>query len=130
MTILKIFSNPSFSRHPLSFLTFNDNHYMDLGQTIKKLREQRGLKQNTFAEKCDLSPAYLSQIENNQKDPNLSTIREISASLGIPLPILFFLSLDESDIPEKKREAFKMMSPVIKNMIQEFFLKSNEDNRD
>jgi transcriptional regulator with XRE-family HTH domain len=54
---------------------------MNLGQIIKKLRQQKGLKQNMFADLCNLSPAYLSQIENNQKDPNLSILKDIIVEL-------------------------------------------------
>lgn len=63
---------------------------MDLGETIKSIRKQKGLKQNEFAQLCNITQAYLSQIENNLKEPNLSTLRVISNNLGIPLPILFF----------------------------------------
>lgn len=62
---------------------------MDLGQTIKSIRKQKGLKQNQFAELCEITQAYLSQIENNLKEPNLSTLKVISDKLETPLPILF-----------------------------------------
>lgn len=66
---------------------------MDLGQTIKSIRKQKGLKQNQFAALCDITQAYLSQIENNLKEPNLSTLKVISNNLETPLPILFFFHL-------------------------------------
>jgi XRE family transcriptional regulator, regulator of sulfur utilization len=94
---------------------------MNLGHIIKQLRKQQGLKQNTFAQLCNLSPAYLSQIENNQKDPNLSILKDISIKLSIPLPILFFMALDDNDIPEKKQAAFKLIKPLVNNLISDFF---------
>jgi transcriptional regulator with XRE-family HTH domain len=98
---------------------------MDLGNTIKKLRLQKGLKQNTFAAQCDITPAYLSQIENNLKEPNMSTLKEIATHLGVPLPILFFLSMDNEDVQPAKRKAFEMLAPSIQSMINEFFLNSS-----
>jgi XRE family transcriptional regulator, regulator of sulfur utilization len=95
---------------------------MNLGHTIKRLRKQKGLRQNAFAELCHFSPAYLSQIESNQKDPHLSILKDISTQLSIPLPILFFLALDETDIPERKQEAFKLIQPLVHNLINDFFI--------
>ena len=66
---------------------------MDLGKTIKKIRKQKRQTQGEFALSCGITQTYLSQIESNLKEPNLSTLKSISESLNVPLPILFFLSL-------------------------------------
>lgn len=95
---------------------------MDLGQTIKSIRKQKGLKQNQFAELCDITQAYLSQIENNLKEPNLSTLKVISDKLETPLPILFFLSLDNKDVKPEKAEAFEMIAPSVKSLVNQFFV--------
>jgi transcriptional regulator with XRE-family HTH domain len=94
---------------------------MDLGLAIKSIRKQKGLKQNQFAELCEITPSYLSQIENNNKEPNLSILKIISNNLGTPLPILFFLSLDNDDINPEKKEAIKMIAPSIKSLVNQFF---------
>lgn len=93
---------------------------MDLGNTIKELRLQKGYKQNVFAQLCDISQTYLSQIEGNQKEPNISTLKIISDNLNVPLPLLFFLSLDEDDIPGNKKKSFKLVGPIIKSLINDF----------
>ena len=95
---------------------------MDLGQTIKSIRKQKGLKQNQFAELCEITQAYLSQIENNLKEPNLSTLKVISDKLETPLPILFFRSLDNKDVKPEKAEAFKMIAPSVKSLVNQFFV--------
>ncbi|MEE1897282.1 helix-turn-helix transcriptional regulator [Flavobacterium rakeshii] len=94
---------------------------MDLGTAIKKIRKQRGQTQTEFANSCGITQTYLSQIENNNKEPNLSTLKEISFNLDVPLPILFFLSLNEDDISIEKRQAFEIISPSVKLLINEFF---------
>lgn len=95
---------------------------MNLGLAIKNIRKQKGFKQNKFAELCHITQSYLSQIENNAKDPNLSTLRIISEKLETPLPVLFFLSMENSDVPEKKQQAFSMIAPSIKSLVNEFFV--------
>lgn len=94
---------------------------MDLGVVIRNTRKQRGQTQTEFAANCGITQTYLSQIENNSKEPNLSTLKEISKNLDIPLPILFFLSLSKEDISPEKREAFEIINPSVKSLINEFF---------
>lgn len=94
---------------------------MDLGIVIKNMRKQRKLTQKEFASLCGITQTYLSQIEGNHKDPNLSILKTISEKLNVPLPILFFQSLTEEDIQPNKRKAFEIISPSIKSLINEFF---------
>ncbi|QHI37799.1 hypothetical protein IMCC3317_31820 [Kordia antarctica] len=94
---------------------------MDLGLAIKSIRKQKGLNQNQFAQLCDITQAYLSQIENNNKEPNLSTLKTISNELEMPLPILFFLSIDSNDISPEKVDAFNIIAPSVKSLINQFF---------
>ena len=94
---------------------------MNLGVTIKNIRKQKGQTQSEFASACGISQTYLSQLENNQREPNLSTLKIISNELNVPLPILFFLSLNIDDIQQSKREAFEIISPSVKSLVNEFF---------
>ena len=98
---------------------------MDLGNTIKIIRTKRKIRQNDLAERCNLSQTYLSLIENNQKEPNISTLKQICLCLDVPLPFVFFMSLDEQDIQVNKKEAFKLVAPAINNFISEFFNNTN-----
>lgn len=95
---------------------------MNLGNIIAEIREKRGLKQKDLADDCNITQAYLSQIENNRKEPNLSTLKTISKVLDIPLPIMFFLSIDKDDLPPQKQTAFEMLHPLIRNLINDFFI--------
>ena len=99
---------------------------MDIGGIIKKLRVNAGLKQGKLAEDCGISQAYLSQIEKGDRYPHIPTLKKISEVLEIPLPVLLFLSVDESDIPEKKRDAFRVLFPPIRALLVELFPKEVE----
>lgn len=94
---------------------------MNLGTVIKDIRKQKGQTQTEFSLSCGITQTYLSQIENNSKEPNLSTLKVISLNLDIPLPILFFMSLNEEDISPEKRKAFEIINPSVKSLINEFF---------
>ena len=94
---------------------------MDLGTTIKNIRKQKGLTQGEFASNCEITQSYLSLIESNQKEPNMSVVKVIAEKLDVPLPILFFLSMNEEDVPESKRSAFQIINPSVKSLVYEFF---------
>jgi transcriptional regulator with XRE-family HTH domain len=94
---------------------------MDLGSTIKNLRKQRKQTQQEFATRCGITQTYLSQIENNLKDANIGILEQISSQLNLPLPLLFFISMTDSDIPEGKRKDFLTIAPALKSFINELF---------
>ncbi|MFM7023099.1 MAG: helix-turn-helix domain-containing protein [Flavobacteriales bacterium] len=98
---------------------------MDLGTAIKNARKQKQIKQYAFAEKCGISPTYLSQLENNLKEPTIAKLEIIANKLGMPLPILFFMALDEKDVSPEKQYAYNLLVPSVKSMIQEFFIPEN-----
>jgi len=95
---------------------------MNIGNAIKDLRKQKGLKQTDFADQCGLSQSYLSSIEKGRKEPTLSILKQIANALSIPMPVLVFFSLDQEDIAESKRDAFKMLEPSIKGLITDVFI--------
>jgi transcriptional regulator with XRE-family HTH domain len=83
---------------------------MNLGQAIKLCRASRGLKQMELAEKAEISVSYLSLLERNQRDPNMTTVESIARSLDIPLVLLVFLAEPDntrldSDVREKLSHA-------------------------
>ena len=106
-----------FDGHPTFFY-----HTMNLGNTIREIRKQKGIKQNALAGLCNISQTYMSQIENNQKEPNISTLKEISTQLHVSLPILIFLSIDEADVPTSKKDVFKIIGPTVKTLIKDLIV--------
>lgn len=94
---------------------------MKIGSTIRKLRKEKGLKQGEFSLLCNISQTYLSLVENNQKEPTLSTLKLIANTLGVSVPILIFLSIDEDDVPNNKREIFNAIAPSLKSLMKQIY---------
>lgn len=63
-----------------------------LGDRIRKVRKANGLTLNELAEASGLTSSYISQVERNLTEPSLSSLRKISAALGLPL----YTFLDEA----------------------------------
>ena len=60
-----------------------------LGARIKSLRNERGLQQLQLAEKADLTPSMVSQIESGRLTPSLHTLGKVAVALGVPIASLF-----------------------------------------
>ena len=55
------------------------------GQTLKLIREARGLSQEELAFKTDLHRTYISLLERDRKSPSLRTVTKIATALGMTL---------------------------------------------
>lgn len=97
------------------------NQRNHIGQVIKDLRKQKKLQQIEFCKKCKITQTYLSQIENGVKEPTIAVLKNIANGLGIPLPIVFLMSLDKNDIDKKKQKSFDTVFPSVYSMLKEFF---------
>ena len=53
------------------------NKRLLLGQRLRELRKRRGLKQDELAEKIDVDPATISNIENGKNYPSLINLENI-----------------------------------------------------
>jgi transcriptional regulator with XRE-family HTH domain len=71
---------------------------MNIGQAIKLCRTRRGLSQAELARHAECSVSYLSMLENNKRDPTLSTMTQIAHALRVPVGIIFFLGAENGDL--------------------------------
>lgn len=52
-------------------------------------------------------------LENNKRDPTLSTLTKVAQALEIPVGLLFFLASDQEDLgPIDEKTAGKLMQSV------------------
>jgi quercetin dioxygenase-like cupin family protein len=57
----------------------------NLGESLRRLREERGMSLRSLAAKTGFSPSFISQIENSQASPSISSMEKIAAVLEITL---------------------------------------------
>ncbi len=86
--------------HPKYQLTENTNnlsilHTMDktlsqrFGSTVVRLRKERGISQENFANQSSIDRHYMSDIENGRRNISLDIIEKIAKSLQLPISVLF-----------------------------------------
>ena len=59
-----------------------------IGENIRFYRNLRSLTQTALARRVQVAPAYISQIEANQRVPSLKVTRRIANVLGIEMSVL------------------------------------------
>lgn len=94
---------------------------MNLGKLVNTLRVDRMKQtQNFFAEQIGITQTYLSQIENNSKTPSQDVLKKISDYVYIPLPIMCYMAIEESDIDKNKLNAYRKVKDSVDALISEF----------
>lgn len=93
---------------------------MNIGDALGKVRRLKKMSQGELADLSNLNQSYLSQIENNKKEPNLKTLKSIANALDVPLPLIFLFSLDSSDLQPGKKELLEIIQPLFSKLLEDF----------
>lgn len=78
---------------------------MDIGKKLKRLRLKNQLTLEDVANRCELSKGFLSQVENNNCSPSISTLEDLLEVLGSSLSD-FFSGGSEDKIVFTSRDYF------------------------
>lgn len=60
-----------------------------LGDTIRRLRAERGFSQESFAQAAKLNRAYMGGVERGQRNVGVVNIAQIAETLGMSLTEFF-----------------------------------------
>lgn len=60
-----------------------------LGPRLKEIRLKSGLSLREIARLLDVSPSFVSQIENGKSQPSVATLYSLAKLLGVPVDVLF-----------------------------------------
>jgi len=58
-------------------------HRRVLGDNIRVIRKQVGLSQEKLAEKAELDPTYISDVERGQENISVDALMRIAKALGV-----------------------------------------------
>ena len=94
---------------------------MNIGQAIRKIRNEKGIKQKFIAEKAGMSNEYLSNIESGTKTPTISALTNICNALEISVAYLLLIAVEDNiseDVPKEKIEDLKDILKTVKPLIE------------
>ena len=98
-----------------------------IGKRIRNYRTSQKMSQEELAEKCDLHPTYIGQVERGEKNATLESISKIASGLSVSLSTLFEnidnTDTDSTNYPNEAYELVHSLSPKdqqkILNIIKE-----------
>lgn len=62
---------------------------MNIGETIRNFRLQKGMSQGDIEKRTGLLRCYLSRVENGHTIPSLDTLAKIAGAMEVPLAQFF-----------------------------------------
>lgn len=91
-----------------------------LGFNIREYRKSRKMTIKELAEQTGLSIGYISQVEREETEPSLSSIRKIANAFGVPLYVLIDEHKGNQNLTIKKED--RMSVRVKKSSVEYEFL--------
>ncbi len=88
----------------------------NIGDKIKRLRQENALTQEELANRCELSKGFISQVERDMTSPSIASLVDILESLGTNLKD-FFNEKEEEKIVFKPFDAFESIDDELKHEI-------------
>lgn len=70
-------------------MTIRSPAHATFGQAVRAIRNRRGLSQESLALQCGLDRTYISGIERGTRNPSLTNILKLAATLDIRPEELF-----------------------------------------
>jgi transcriptional regulator with XRE-family HTH domain len=75
---------------------------VDIGVTLRKLREERDLSIRALARESGISANALSMIERGRSSPSVSTLYKVVEALGVPITNIFRSEPEQREIVFRK----------------------------
>lgn len=85
--------------HPTLAPMHEDDIRTRFGARIRRLRSERGLSQEAFADEAGLHRTYIGAIERGEQNLSLANIERLAATLGVSLAELFATFTDKPAPP-------------------------------
>ena len=89
---------------------------MNIGETIRSFRLQRGMSQGDIEKRTGLLRCYLSRVENGHTIPSLDTLAKIAGAMELPLAQFFADQARDNgharNIPQLSEDQVRFLSQV------------------
>ncbi len=91
---------------------------MEIGEKIKRLRQQRGLTQEELADRCELSKGFISLLERDLTSPSIATLSDVLECLGTDLAAFFTEHAEEKLVFSEEDTYIKEDDETLKGTIR------------
>ncbi|ATO56135.1 DNA-binding protein [Loigolactobacillus coryniformis subsp. coryniformis] len=84
------------------------------GSTLKQLRSIYGYSAKDFSEELGISAGYLSEIENNKKQPSLAILQKYADILELKLSTLILLTENNEKLDKEGKSKLMIRKLMLK----------------
>lgn len=92
---------------------------LEIGERIRKIREEMHMSRDTFSEKIDVSVVFLGQIERGERSLSLKTLSNIVKYSGASTDYLLFGNDKENSTRKKITRILNLSSDETVNFLYE-----------
>ncbi|HZQ90756.1 MAG TPA: helix-turn-helix transcriptional regulator [Terriglobales bacterium] len=89
---------------------------MNIGETIRNFRLQKGMSQGDIEKRTGLLRCYLSRVENGHTIPSLDTLAKIAGAMDVPLGNFFADSAGENGhakaVPQLSEDEVRFLTQI------------------
>ncbi len=88
---------------------------MNIGETIRNFRLQKGMSQGDIEKRTGLLRCYLSRVENGHTIPSLDTLAKIAGAMDVALAQFFNDSSPENggkNLPQLSEDEVRFLSQI------------------
>ncbi|MFS0904165.1 helix-turn-helix domain-containing protein [Priestia aryabhattai] len=94
-----------------------------VGEKLKELRIKRGYSYRKLAEKINIAPSYLSQIEKGQRRPSDDTLYHIADFFNVDISYFYIKEDDLTDFNETEKNFLFQKELSLENIADNYNLK-------
>lgn len=91
---------------------------IQLGKTLRKMRIDRGISQQDLARDADVTPSFLSLLENDHRRPSLVVLRRLAEALDVPEEVVVWEAVE---LPKNLSEPDRRMCEMAKLVVRRFY---------
>ncbi len=88
---------------------------MNIGETIRNFRLQKGMSQGDIEKRTGLLRCYLSRVENGHTIPSLDTLAKIAGAMEVPLAQFFADSQHDNggrNLPQLSEDEVRFLTQI------------------
>lgn len=89
---------------------------MEIGNNLKKLRTQKGMTQKDLAESLNVSYQAVSRWENNEVEPDISTLSKLSSIFEVPVDAIINGNFENKDDEKQKAQEAAALAGAIESV--------------
>jgi len=90
-----------------------------IGTTIKRLRVEKGISQKALAGLADLTPSFLSLVENERRAPSIAAISRLAMALDLPAEVLIWDAVTlPPELPEDDRRLCEIAKLIVRRIYE------------